>query len=267
MIYDLQKANFFKRVSAFLLDLILLMIVFTGFMYVFAQITNYDQYSGVLNEKKDEYRLVYDIEAIEERNKVTLEDFELMSEEERNKLPAADKEAMEKCIEAVLTNEEVIYAYSMTVKLIPLMISLSFLFSYVILEFIIPLLFKNGQTVGKKIFAIAVMRVDGIRVTPPVLFVRSILGKYTIETMIPAIIIFMMFLGGGSIITIGVLFLILILQIVLLIFTKTNSMIHDTLSSTVVIDLHSQMIFDSVEAKKEYQLRIHDEEAKNAKYF
>jgi hypothetical protein len=38
------------------------------------------------------------------------------------------------------------------------------------------------------------------------------------------------------------------------------------LSSTVTVDLASQMIFDSPEAKQEYQLRIHQEDAKNANY-
>ena len=57
-----------------------------------------------------------------------------------------------------------------------------------------------------------------------------------------------------------------LIQIILLIVTRTNSLIHDTLSSTVVIDFASQMIFDSVEAKREYQLRIHKEEAEKSDY-
>ena len=61
--------------------------------------------------------------------------------------------------------------------------------------------------------------------------------------------------------------MIAIFELILVITTKTNSFIHDVLASTVAVDLQSQMIFDSVEAKKEYQLRIHDKEAKNAKYF
>ena len=110
------------------------------------------------------------------------------------------------------------------------------------------------------------MRIDGVRISPVILFVRSILGKYTVEIMIPVIIILMMFFGVGSIVTLGVVVLILLFEIILVIATKTNSFIHDVLSSTVVVDLPSQMIFDSVEAKIEYQARIHNEDAKNAKY-
>ena len=136
-----------------------------------------------------------------------------------------------------------------------------------VLEFIVPICLKNGQTIGKKIFSIAVMRTDCVRVSPVVMFMRAILGKYTVETMIPTIIVIMMIFGVGSYVTLAVLFLIFLFQIILVIATKTNSFIHDILSSTVVVDLQSQMIFDSLEAKNEYILRLHSEDAKNAKYF
>ena len=71
----------------------------------------------------------------------------------------------------------------------------------------------------------------------------------------------------GTLVTLAVLILIPIFQLILVIATKTNSLIHDIISSTVSVDLPSQMIFESVEAKKEYQFRIHDEETKNSKYF
>ena len=48
---------------------------------------------------------------------------------------------------------------------------------------------------------------------------------------------------------------------------KTNSGIHDMLASTVVVDLASQMIFDSPEDVLEYKTKIHEEEVKHAKYF
>ena len=84
--------------------------------------------------------------------------------------------------------------------------------------------------------------------------------------MIPVIILLMLFFGVGSIVTLAVIPLILIFELILVIATKTNSFIHDVLSSTVLVDLPSQMIFDSVKAKLEYQARIHSEDAKKAKY-
>ena len=140
------------------------------------------------------------------------------------------------------------------------------LIAFVILEFIVPLLLKNGQTIGKKVFSIAVMRVDAVRITPLVLFVRSILGKYTIGTMVPLIMLLTLLFGATPLMPIAILLGVLIIQILLFIFTKTNSLIHDSLASTVVVDLQSQMIFDSVEEKTEYQLRLHNEAANKANY-
>ena len=267
MIYDLQKASFLKRISAFLLDFILMVILVTGFMWLLSMATNYDQYSETLSAKKEEIQISYGIPAIEEQYEVTVEKYASMTESERNSLPIEIQSTIENCIEDINSNHEILNAYSMVANLMLLMISLSLFFSHFILEFLIPLFFKNGQTVGKKIFSIAVMRVDGVKITSLILFIRSILGKYTVEVMIPVTILLMMFFGSGNLITLGVLFLILVFQLILLIFTRTNSTIHDILSSTVVVDLQSQMIFESLEAKEEYQLRIHNEEAQNAKYF
>lgn len=266
MIFDLQKASLMKRFMAFLLDLILLVILVTGFMWAISAITNYDSYSDTMSAKIDEIEESYGIPAIVEEYEIDLDEFSLMTVDEKNALPQNIVSTMEDCLKSINSNEEIADAYIMMMNLTLLMVSISFLLSIVILEFIVPLIFKNGQTVGKKIFSLAVMRVDGVKVTPMIMFVRSILGKYTIEIMVPAIIILMMFYGVSGGLMILVIPLIVIFEIILMIATKTNSMIHDVLSSTVLVDLQSQMIFDSVEAKNEYRLRIHNEESKNAKY-
>ena len=267
MIYDLQKASLLKRFMAFLLDLILLVILVTGFMWIISSITNYDSYSNAMSDEIAKIEESFGIPAITEKHNVTLDDFSLMDEGEKSSLPKEVVDTMEECIKAINSNPIISDAYITMMGLTLLMFSLSFLLAFVILELIIPSIFKNGQTVGKKIFSLAVMRIDGVRVTPLIMFVRSILGKYTVETMIPVVIILMIFYGVGGGLMLLIIPLILIFEIVLLIATKTNSMIHDVLSSTVLVDLQSQMIFDSVEAKEEYRLRIHNEEVKNAKYF
>ena len=48
-----------------------------------------------------------------------------------------------------------------------------------------------------------------------------------------------------------------------MIATKTNSTIHDILAKTVVVDLSSQMIFDSEEAMIDYKTKLHAEQIKN----
>ena len=144
--------------------------------------------------------------------------------------------------------------------------SLSILLGYLILEFFVPIKFGNGQTIGKKIFGIGVMRTDSVKVTAPLLFIRTILGKFTIETMIPVLIILMIFFNTIGLVGTVILGLILLLQVILMIVTHTNSVLHDVLAKTVVIDLPSQMIFESEEELMEYKKKVHAEKAARQAY-
>ncbi len=254
MIYDLQKASFLKRISAFLLDFILMIILITGFAWGISSMLNFSEYSDELNTVISSYEEQFDLNF-----SISYDEYDKFNEDE--------KKYFNESYDKVIKDERYVQLTNLIFYSLITIVSLSLFFAHLILEFFVPLLLKNGQTVGKKIFSIAVMRVDGVRVNGVVMFVRAILGKYTIETMVPVIILLMMRFGVGSYVTLGVVLLIALFEIILVIATKTNSFIHDILSSSVVVDLQSQMIFDSVEAKKEYQLRIHDAEAKNAKYF
>lgn len=254
MIYDLQKASLLKRFSAYLIDMILMIILITGFAWAISEFIGFANYTteleAIIDTYEQEFGLKFDI-----------------SNEEYEKMTDAEKEYFNNSYNQVIKDERYSYLTTMVFYSLITIVSISLFLSHLVLEFIVPICFKNGQTVGKKIFSIAVMRVDGIRVSPVVMFMRAILGKYTVETMIPTIIVIMMIFGVGSLVTLAVLVLIFLFQIILVIATKTNSFIHDVLSSTVVVDLQSQMIFDSLEAKNEYRLRLHSEDAKNAKYF
>ena len=84
--------------------------------------------------------------------------------------------------------------------------------------------------------------------------------------MVPAAIIILSLLGSAGIAGPTVLLLILVLQIGLIIGTKTNSAIHDVLAYTVAVDLASQMIFESAEQMLEYKKKIHAEAADRAQY-
>ena len=158
------------------------------------------------------------------------------------------------------------HTYSMVVNLTLIIASFSILAGYLVLEFIVPLWLGNGQTLGKKIFGIALMRQDGVKITPLMLFARTILGKYTLETMIPVLIVIMLLFQMIGLIGTLIIGLILLLQVILLIATRTNSALHDLLACTVAVDMASQMMFDSPEALLEYQKRISAEKANRAEY-
>lgn len=258
MIYDLQKANGFKRISAFLFDIIIFFIIAVGLACVFAIIFGVDAKQAELetyhNEYTDRYKEEYGI------------DLDAKSAEEIAALPEEERAIYEQANTEWQNDERVLKVNAAVYSLFILVISLSLLFTFLIVEFAVPLFLKNGQTLGKKIFGVGVMRLDCVRMTAPLLFVRGILGKFTIETMVPLLILLLIIIGQAGIVGLIALVLILVLQIVVIIATKTHSAVHDILSSTVVIDLASQMIFDTAEDMLEYKKKIHAESAEKSPY-
>ena len=105
------------------------------------------------------------------------------------------------------------------------------------------------------------MHTDGIKVKNIQLFIRALLGKFTIELMIPIYITVMVIFNSIGIVSIIVLAILLIVQIICLIATRTNSLLHDVLAGTVAVDMASQRIFDSREALIEYTKKLHAQQA------
>jgi len=236
---DIQNANLWKRGSAYLFDIMLLVMLAVFIATGLASLLDYDakavQLEECYNQVEQQYNIDFDI---------TEEDFNALSQEDRDRFNQA--------YEALTTNEDTLYIYNSMIYLTLLMISLALLVSFLVLEFAVPLLFKNGQTLGKKVFGVALMRPDGIKISPFALFVRAILGKYSIGTMVPVLLALMMFWGVVGIVAPVVILGLLILQIVLMVKSPNRCTIHDRLAGTVPVDLASQLIFDSQEAKDAY---------------
>ena len=248
MIYDLQKAGMWKRISAFLFDNILLLVAIVGIAALLSTMLGYDKHSNTLNAAYEKYETQYGITF-----NTTQEQYNAMTEAEKANYDAA--------YEALTADEEAMYAYSMMVNLMLVILSGAILLAMFIFEFAVPMLFGNGQTLGKKIFGIAIMRTDGVKVSGPLMFIRTILGKFTIETMIPVIILFMMFLGTIGIIGPFIFMVLLVLQCIMLVMSKSGRLIHDYLAKTVAVDMSSQMIFDTVEEMLEYKKSVAAEKA------
>lgn len=254
MIYDLQRADVWKRISAFLFDLIMMFMTAVGFVFLFSLIFNFESYSEQYNDRKETFETQYGVS------------FDFEGEDEYNELSEAERAKVDEAFAAFSADEEANYAFAMIFQLTILSITFGILVAFIILEFIIPLIFKNGQTLGKKIFGIAVMRLDGVKISGPILFIRSILGKYTIETMVPTLLFIMIIFELVGVMGPVIILLILVTNIVMIIATRTNSPIHDMLANTVAVDLASQMIFETPEALLEYKQKIHAEAAERAQY-
>lgn len=253
MIYDLQKASTLKRVSAYLLDLILLVVLITGIAFLLSAVFQFDTWNQAVSDNYARYEAQFGISL-----DITQEDYDAMTAEQKAVYDAA--------FEALNADEEAVRAYNMLVNIILSIVSLSILLGYLGMEFVVPLLFGNGQTVGKKVFGIALMKTSGVKINTVSLFIRTVLGKFAIETMIPVLMIMMMLLGTigllGPIVVIGIW----LVQLVMLLTSHTNSLIHDVLAHTVAVDMHSQMIFSSEGELIAFKQQLHEEMVRNQPY-
>ena len=253
MDYELQKASMWKRISAFLFDVIILGIVAVLLGWGLSALLNYDSYSRIVTDSYTRYSEEYGVDL-----RLTQQEYEALPEEEARKVDAG--------FAALNADGNALRANQMMLQLSVMIISLGFFFAYLIMEFFIPLKLGTGQTLGKKIFGIGLMKTDGVKVNGVTLFIRAILGKYAIETMVPVLIILMIYWGTIGVVGPAVIFLILIVEAVVMISTRTNSLIHDLLANTVVIDAASQRIFDTPEARAEYKAKIAAELAQRQEY-
>ncbi len=250
---ELQKANFGKRIIAAIFDFILLSILAVGLAAVLSWAFGYDGYLNTVQESYTQYETQYGVEF-----QITQQQYEELSQEQKATLLEA--------YQALTQDSNVTYAYNMLISLTMLIMSFSILFGVIMVEFVAPLIFKNGQTVGKKIFEIALMHTEGIQVTNVQLFARAVLGKFAIELMIPLSIIMMLFFNTVGIVGIIVLAVLIIIQIVCLIKTHTNSLLHDVLAGTVAVDIESQKIFKTREELLEHTKKQHAEQVSRSAY-
>lgn len=239
MIADIQNASIWKRLSALLLDLVVIAVLATGFAFLISVITNYSSYEEKLEEYYQEYEDRYGFKV-------------MMTNSEYEALTPEEQERCQEMFNDLNSNEDVLYVYNMTINLSLVIITISVLLAVLACDFILPLVFKNGQTIGKKVFALGVVNLNSVRVKPIQMFSRALLGKYVIEIMIPIIVILLMLFGRlgfvGTIIIGGLT----IFQVIICSFTKHHQAIHDALAYTVVVDMQTQMIFDSDEERAQY---------------
>lgn len=240
--FNLDRANMWKRLSAWLLDAIILLILATGFAFLASWLTKYDSYWENYQAKFEEYETAYDTDF-----DYTKEQYDNLSEE--------DKKKYDDAYEAFSHDDVVLYNWNMMINLALIIVSSSVLLAVLITNFVVPLFIKNGQTVGKLCFNICLVKKNAVRVNNLMVFTRALLGKFAIELMLPIYVVILLFFGNGSMLWVIVFALIFTVNFVLLFFTRNHSPIHDLLAGTVVVDKSSQMIYQSedelVKAKEE----------------
>ncbi len=239
--FDLQRAGLGKRIAAFLLDVILFSVLATGIGFVISSVTGYSERSAALSEIYAKYESEYGVSF-----NITADEYAAMDD--------AARDNYKKAVDAFGADAEAEAIYRSLASLILLITGGSLLLSFLALEFVVPTVIGNGQTVGKKIFGIGVINPDGIRMSRFQTFTRAILGKYTVETMIPALLIILyVFSGLNFLLLLLLLGGIGLLQLILVLSTANRTPIHDLIAGTVAVDLESQLIFANEEEKKKFE--------------
>ncbi len=250
---ELQRANMWKRISAAFFDVVMTAIVVVGMALLLSFLLGYDGYLNDLETLQVQYEQEFGVS------------FDISSEE-FDKLTEAEQTHFGEAYRAFATDKEVLRTNGLLLNLAMLIVTFSLLFAMLIWELIIPLILRNGQTLGKKLFGLAVVREDAVRVTPFQMTVRAVLGKFTVESMLPVYILIMYAFGVMGIVGPAVLLLLVVGEIILLAVTRNRTPIHDMFARTAVVDYASQRIFASTEEKDAYYLRLHKEMVDQSDY-
>ena len=232
--FEIQKAGVWKRASAFLLDVILLSILAVGLLTLLSAVTGYDTKAQLLEDRYTAYSEAYDTDLN-------------MSEEAYNSLPKEAQERFMAAYKALTEDGEAQETYRQGVMLSLLILSLSIFLAFALLEFLVPLLFKEGRTLGKKVFGLCVVHTNCVRMEPGAVFIRSMLGKCTIETMVPALVLVMLYFNVVGLAGTLLLAALGMTQLILLIAPRNTQPIHDLLAQSAVADYQSQPVYDTLD--------------------
>lgn len=230
----------------------------------------YDDYNGLIEDFDrdcEDYKETYEQQLIvffggsysDALQQLLEVNYETLSKDAANKKAYDDYDALTSPL-------EVNRVYKMVYNIMLLMTSLGFAFAYLVLEFIIPLFLKNGQTVGKKVFNLGLVRPDCVKINNVALFARAILGKYTIETMVPVFSLYLILFGNAGFLGLIVIAIVLLTDLGMFIFSKDHTTIHDLVAGTVVVDLSTQMVFNSEEELIKKKEELHAEKAAAKEY-
>lgn len=239
MYYDIQKAPVTKRIGAFLLDFMLMVILIVFAISLIASAMNVDKHienikviTDEIEENKEYYEEKYQLKL-----DITEEEFNAMTDEEKIACNEAFAKMYEETGLTKLRNK--------VISLNILAVTCGALIVVILTEILVPALMKHGRTLGKRVFGLALMRKDCVKIHPAQMVARALIGKFTICLMLP--IYALLFFGLSSMIGKVILVAVIGVQLIVMGLTKNNAALHDLIAATVVVDYDSQMIYDSEE--------------------
>lgn len=151
----------------------------------------------------------------------------------------------ENALNLLSQHDEIVFNLSLRInKFFVSIVSISLVCSLFILYLIIPLIFKDGETLGKKMMGIGVVNMkNGFRIKLSQKFVR-----------------FAVFLLLEVVLSILLLGIPLIISISMMFFSKNNLSLHDQLAATLCIDKKLTLVYKDID-----EFRKHEEILLNGK--
>lgn len=240
---EFYKAKPIKRFAAYVIDMILLLAITFGVMVPMCSWLGYANSREELVPFYEKYSQEYGIDL-------------QISGTEYDELSEKQKEAYDKAYDAMNQDKEALYVMNKILFTVLASAAAGFLVGYAILEVALPLIFKNGQTIGKKAMKLCVMHKDHVLVSPWQVIFRAILGKYFIGTLIPMVLLALPELKIWIISGSFILAIIAMTQAFIVLMSQANCGIHDKLFNTVVADFEQQYIFDTLEERRAYDAEL-----------
>ena len=133
--------------------------------------------------------------------------------------------------------------YALFSTTLPLVITI--FISFMIFYFIIPLFFKNGETIGKKVMHTCIVNKLGYEYSRLQLIPRFLFPTF--------LIIAVVFITGFSIWSLLITSAVFLISYLFVIFTKDNKALHDYFAGTLVIDARESTWFKNINEEEKMQ--------------
>jgi uncharacterized RDD family membrane protein YckC len=225
-LFSIQNAGIFQRLIAFLVDAILVFFLhFTFSLAVISPVSNQFGYQQLVTD--------YNAQLVEfHLGEYSLEDGSFIMYN-MDEIDEADLQAFYDDPEAKeISTRKFIFDF--------VQVSVGLLLAELVVLMLMPLLLKNGQTLGKKLMRLGLVDNQGLKVKPINVVMRFLIGWFVFETALS--LIMTMFVG---------LPLFILISALMALLTRNKRALHDIIGSTIVVNLDKMILFETTEERKE----------------
>ena len=131
----------------------------------------------------------------------------------------------------------------------------TYLFSFGLVYFLFPLIFKNGETLGKLSMHLCLVNKNGYKVTRPLVLLRQLFFFFEIT-----FITFVLgFLNWAMLVTLGIGLTALLVGTLI---SKQNRSLHDFIAGSMVVDAKESIFFKDAKEENKYENEMNENLAK-----